>query len=58
MDLDKDLFCTLCNSSYTITFPKKKDELYHTPEYCPFCGESLKELDEDYSDFDDTEDDN
>ena len=54
MELDQDYFCTSCNASFTITFPKRKDELYNRPAYCPFCGESLaEETDLDYENIED-----
>ena len=49
--------CESCESSYTITFVEEfvSQEL---PEHCPFCGEIIQELEEEYiEDDDDTLDD-
>lgn len=49
--------CSNCESTYTIDYMEElvAEEL---PEYCPFCGEPIEELSEDYiEDDDDSEDD-
>jgi len=48
--------CTNCESTYNIEFMEElvSEEL---PEYCPFCGEIIEELSEDYIEDDDSEDD-
>jgi len=44
--------CSNCESHYTIAFVEEivSAEL---PEYCPFCGETIEEIMEDYIDDDD-----
>ena len=46
--------CLSCESQYTVSFIEEmvSQEL---PEYCPFCGEQIEELSEDY--IEDDEDD-
>jgi hypothetical protein len=48
--------CLSCESTYSIQFIEElvSEEL---PEYCPFCGEIIEELSEDYIEDDDSEDD-
>ena len=44
--------CLSCESSYSIAFMEElvsKD----LPEHCPFCGEQIEELSEDYIEDDD-----
>ena len=44
--------CESCESSYSIAFVEEfvSQEL---PEHCPFCGERIEELSEDYVDEED-----
>ena len=44
--------CLSCESQYTVQFTEElvSQEL---PEYCPFCGEQIEELSEDYIEDDD-----
>jgi hypothetical protein len=44
--------CENCESSYSIAFVEEfvSQEL---PEHCPFCGERIEELSEDYVDEED-----
>jgi hypothetical protein len=44
--------CSSCESHYTIAFVEEivSAEL---PEYCPFCGETIEEITEDYIEDDD-----
>ena len=41
-----DLTCDNCDSMYTVTF--KEEDTTGYPEYCPFCGESIVEDEDDY----------
>ena len=44
--------CLSCESQYTVQFTEElvSQEL---PEHCPFCGEQIEELSEDYIEDDD-----
>jgi len=44
--------CLSCESTYSVSF---MEELVSQdlPEHCPFCGEIIEELSEDYIDEDD-----
>ena len=44
--------CLSCESTYSLTFMEEivSQEL---PELCPFCGEQIEELSEDYIEDDD-----
>ena len=46
--------CSSCESSYDVIYMEElvSEEL---PEFCPFCGEQIEELSEDY--IEDDEDD-
>jgi len=48
--------CTNCESTYNIEFMEElvSEEL---PEYCPFCGEIIEELSEDYIEDEDNSED-
>jgi hypothetical protein len=48
--------CSSCESTYSIAFMEEmvSQEL---PEHCPFCGEQIEELSEDYIEEDDNLDD-
>jgi hypothetical protein len=48
--------CASCESTYSIAFMEEmvSQEL---PEHCPFCGEQIEELSEDYIEDDDNLDD-
>jgi predicted nucleic acid-binding Zn-ribbon protein len=48
--------CDSCESSFTISFEEafvSEDD----PEFCPFCGEVIEELTEEYIEDEDSEDD-
>jgi hypothetical protein len=48
--------CSSCESSFNIQYAQELvSEEY--PEYCPFCGESIDELSEEYIEDDDSNDD-
>ena len=49
--------CTSCESTYSISFVEEmvSQEL---PEHCPFCGEIIEELSEDYIEDEDDDLDN
>jgi hypothetical protein len=50
--------CSSCESTYSIEFTEElvSEEF---PEYCPFCGETIDELSEEYvEEDDDPEDEN
>jgi hypothetical protein len=50
--------CSSCESTYNIEFTEEivSEEF---PEYCPFCGETIDELSEEYvEEDDDPEDEN
>jgi NAD-dependent SIR2 family protein deacetylase len=49
--------CTSCESTYSISFMEEmvSQEL---PEHCPFCGEIIEELSEDYIEDEDDDLDN
>jgi len=48
--------CSSCESSFDVDYVEELvSEEY--PEYCPFCGEVIEELSEDYIEDDDSEDD-
>lgn len=44
--------CLSCESTYSVSFMEEmvSQEL---PEHCPFCGEQIEELSEDYVDEED-----
>ena len=39
MDKETNHFCSSCSSSYTVVYSVSKNELFDTPEFCPFCGQ-------------------
>jgi predicted nucleic acid-binding Zn-ribbon protein len=44
--------CEGCDSKFTLEF-KDDNVSQEYPEYCPFCGEIIEELSEDYIEDDD-----
>lgn len=46
--------CLNCESTYSVSYVEEmvSQEL---PEYCPFCGEQIEELSEDYIEDDDND---
>jgi len=48
--------CSSCESTYGIEFTEElvSEEF---PEYCPFCGETIDELSEEYAEEDDDPED-
>jgi hypothetical protein len=48
--------CLNCESSYEVAYVEQlvSSEL---PEHCPFCGEKIEEITEDYIEDDDLDDD-
>jgi len=48
--------CNSCESSYTVEYIEELASQEY-PEYCPFCGEVIDELSENYISDDDSEDD-
>ena len=48
--------CLNCESSYEVAYIEQvvSSEL---PEFCPFCGEPIEDITEDYIDEDDEDDD-
>jgi hypothetical protein len=48
--------CSSCESTYSIEFTGElvSEEF---PEYCPFCGETIDELSEEYAEEDDDPED-
>jgi hypothetical protein len=48
--------CSSCESTYSIEFTEElvSEEF---PEYCPFCGETIDELSEEYAEEDDDPED-
>ena len=48
--------CSSCESTYSIEFMEElvSEEF---PEYCPFCGETIDELSEEYAEEDDDPED-
>ena len=48
--------CLNCESSYEVAYVEQvvSSEL---PEFCPFCGEQIEDITEDYIDEDDEDDD-
>ena len=48
--------CLNCESSYEVAYVEQlvSSEL---PEYCPFCGEPIEEITEDYIEDDDLDED-
>jgi hypothetical protein len=48
--------CLSCESTYTVTFMEEMVS-QDLPEICPFCGEQIEELSEDYIEEDDNLDD-
>jgi hypothetical protein len=44
--------CLSCESTYTVSFMEEMVS-QDLPEHCPFCGEQIEELSEDYVDEDD-----
>ena len=49
--------CLGCESTYSISFMEEMVS-QDLPEHCPFCGEIIEELSEDYIEDDDDELDN
>ena len=48
--------CSNCESSFNVNYVEELvSEEY--PEYCPFCGEIIDEVQEEYIDEDDEDDD-
>ena len=48
--------CANCESTYSIAFMEEMVS-QDLPEHCPFCGEQIEELSEDYIEEDDNLDD-
>ena len=48
--------CSSCESTYSVEFMEEMVS-QDLPEYCPFCGETIDELSEDYIEDDDDSDD-
>jgi len=49
--------CHNCESSYDVIYMQELTS-EHLPEFCPFCGEPIEDLSEDYiedEDFDENE---
>jgi predicted nucleic acid-binding Zn-ribbon protein len=48
--------CDSCESSYSVSYMEEivSSEI---PEHCPFCGEIIEELSEEYIEEDDSNDD-
>ena len=44
--------CLSCESTYSISFMEEMVS-QDLPEHCPFCGEQIEELSEDYIEDDD-----
>jgi hypothetical protein len=44
--------CLSCESTYSVTFMEEMVS-QDLPEHCPFCGEQIEELSEDYIEDDD-----
>lgn len=44
--------CQSCESTYSVTFMEEMVS-QDLPEHCPFCGEQIEELSEDYIEDDD-----
>jgi hypothetical protein len=49
--------CSSCESTYSIAYMEEMVS-QDLPEYCPFCGEIIEELSEDYIEDDDDDMDN
>jgi hypothetical protein len=48
--------CHSCESSYQINYTEEFVSQEY-PEHCPFCGEPIEEIEEEYIDDEDSEDD-
>ena len=48
--------CTSCESSYQISYVEQLVSSEY-PEHCPFCGEIIDEIQEEYIEDEDSEDD-
>ena len=48
--------CHNCESVFLVNYNEMLSSKEY-PEYCPFCGEPIEELSEDYIEDDDSEDD-
>ena len=48
--------CASCESTYTVSFMEEMVS-QDLPEHCPFCGEIIEELSEDYIEDEDNLDD-
>ena len=48
--------CDSCESSFDVSFEEELVSAEY-PEYCPFCGEVIEQLSEDYIEDDDSDDD-
>ena len=48
--------CLTCESSYNVEYMEEMVS-QQLPEHCPFCGESIEELSEQYIDEDDNSED-
>jgi predicted nucleic acid-binding Zn-ribbon protein len=48
--------CANCESTYTVSFMEEMVS-QDLPEHCPFCGEIIEELSEDYIEDEDNLDD-
>ena len=48
--------CANCESTYTVSFMEEMVS-QDLPEHCPFCGEIIEELSEDYIEDEDNFDD-
>ena len=49
--------CSSCESTYSISYMEEMVS-QDLPEHCPFCGEQIEELSEDYIGDDDDDMDN
>lgn len=41
--MEKEITCSVCETEFTLIHEEED-----TPEYCPFCGNSLEESDDAY----------
>ena len=48
--------CHNCESSYQVNYTEEFVSQEY-PEHCPFCGEPIEEIQEEYIDDEDSEDD-
>lgn len=48
--------CTNCESSYSVEYVEQLVSMEY-PEFCPFCGERVDEITEEYIEDEDSDDD-